>query len=71
MTIEKIKHAIKKLPPNELTEFRQWFEEYHAQTNKASDLAEMKATLKKLRGSFKGTGLTKALMKEKEFEKRY
>lgn len=62
MTINKIKQAIKKLPPNELIEFRQWFERFN-------EISEKKEHIKKLQGSLKGKGILQAFMKEKEFEK--
>jgi len=64
MTINKIKQAIKKLPPNELIEFRQWFEKFN-------EISEKQEHIKKLQGSLKGKGILKAFMKEKEFEKRF
>ncbi len=32
MTIHEIEQAITELPPNELARFREWFEEFDAQT---------------------------------------
>ena len=62
MIIEGIKQAIKKLSPNDLADFRQWFEKFN-------ELSEKKEHIKKLQGSLKGKGILQALMKEKEFEK--
>lgn len=85
MTLDEIKQAIKKLSPNELTHLRQWFEEYDNQLwdeqfeidaksgklDKIANKAITRGYLNKLRGSLKGKGLLKALMAEKEFEKKY
>lgn len=62
MTIDKIKQAIKKLPPNELTDFCQWFEKFN-------EISEKQEHIKKLQGSLKGKGILKSFMKQKEIEK--
>jgi hypothetical protein len=71
MNIEELKQAIVKLPPDELARFRDWLKEYEKNVN-AGELNDSKPpieeTLKKLRGSLKGTGALEALMEERRKE---
>lgn len=70
MDIEEIKQAIIQLPQDELARFRDWFTEYESNSSdaKSSDSEQFRATLKRLRGSLKGTGALKNLMKERRKE---
>ncbi len=68
MNIEEIQQAITKLSPDELARFRKWFKEYESNV-KAGELNDSKSpieeTLKRLRGSLKGSGALEALMEER------
>jgi len=71
MNIEEIQQAITKLSPEELARFREWFKEYESHV-KAGTLNDSKLpieeTLKRLRGSLKGSGALEALMEERRKE---
>lgn len=71
MNIEEVKQAIAKLSPDELARFREWFKEYESNI-KAGELNESKPpieeTLKRMRGSLKGSGALKTLMDERRKE---
>ncbi len=72
MNIQEIQQAITNLSPEELIRFRVWFKEYESNV-KSVELSDSQTPtrdlLKKLRGSFKGSGLMKALIKEKSKER--
>lgn len=70
MNIEEIKQAITKLPPDELSQFRDWFKKYegNATYDRQKDLEQLMKTLGGLRGSLKGKGVLKALMEERRKE---
>jgi len=70
MKIEDIQQAITKLPPDELTRFREWFREYeiNADTRELTDSKQIRETLRRLRGSLKGKGVLKTLMEERRKE---
>jgi hypothetical protein len=72
MKLEEIQQAITKLSPDELVRFRAWFKEYenNAKSGESKDSKEsIEDTLKKLRGSLKGTGTLKKLMDERRKER--
>lgn len=66
MNVEEIKQAISELSPVELAQFRKWFEEFE---NKRANNLSVEEQLARLRGSLKGKGMLKALLKEKKREK--
>lgn len=70
MNIEEIQQAISKLSPEESARFREWFKEYegNVRADDLNDSVQFKETLKRLRGSLKGTGILKALMEERRKE---
>jgi len=71
MNIEELKQAIRQLPPDELSRFREWFAEYDGKvkTDGVSDLQEsLDEKLKRLRGSLKGKGGLKTLVEERRKE---
>jgi hypothetical protein len=81
MNRHEIEQAITKLSPEELARFRQWFEKFYIKARnkqfeggKTVKLAitrlELEQHLDELRGSLKGKGLLKALMADKDLEKR-
>ena len=68
MNIEEIQQAITKLAPDDLARFRAWFKEYenNSKSGESNDPKEsIEDTLKRLRGSLKGTGALKTLMEER------
>ena len=70
MNRKEIEQAISELSPTELSQFRRWFETYYLMV--MDDHHERKLHVDKLRrGSAKGKGLLKALMADKDFEKKY
>lgn len=66
MNVEEIKQAISELSPEELTQFREWFEGFE---NKRANNESIEKRLARLRGSLRGSGLLKAYMEEKKSEK--
>ena len=66
MNVEEIKQAISELSPEELAQFREWFEEVE---NKGANIPTVEEQLTRLRGSLKGKGILKALLEEKKREK--
>ncbi len=71
MNIEEIKQAIVQLSPDDLSRFREWFIEYKNNINpgELNDSQEIfEETIKRLRGSLKGTGSLKSLMEERQKE---
>ncbi|MBK7452285.1 MAG: hypothetical protein IPJ46_00780 [Anaerolineales bacterium] len=70
MDIEELKQAITQLSPDELARFHDWFTEYVSNSTdaKSSDSEQFRETLKRLRGSLKGTGALKTLMEERRKE---
>jgi len=80
MNRREIQHTITK--SGELTRFRQWFDKYCSETsnkqyrgNKVAKLTithtEIEQHLDELRGSLKGKGFLKALMEDKDYEKKF
>jgi len=70
MNLEEIKQAIENLSPEELAHFRDWFKEYEVavDSRKVEDLQQLRETIKRLRGSLKGSGVLKAFMEERRKE---
>ena len=66
MTVEEIKQAISELSPEELTQFRKWFEEFE---NKRANISSVEEQLTRLRGSLKGKGILKSYLTEKQRDK--
>lgn len=50
MNVEEIKQAISELSPEELAQFRKWFEEFQ---NKRANIQSVEKQLTRLRGSLK------------------
>ena len=63
MNVEEIKQAISELSPEELAQFRKWFEEFQ---NKRANIQSVEKQLTRLRGSLKGKGILKAYLVEKQ-----
>jgi len=63
MNVEEIKRAISELSPEELTQFRKWFEELE---NKRAHTLTVEEQIEKLRDSLKGKGILKAYLAEKQ-----
>jgi hypothetical protein len=66
MNVEEIKQAISELSPEELAQFREWFEGFE---NKRANMLSVEEKLTRLRGSLKGKGILKAFLEEKKREK--
>lgn len=66
MNVEEIKQAISELSPEELAQFREWFEGFE---NKRANIPTVEEQLTRLRGSLKGKGILKAFLEEKKREK--
>lgn len=70
MNLEEIKQAVTNLAPDDLARFRKWFKnhENHVNAGELTDSKQIRETLKRLRGSLKGTGALKTLMEERRKE---
>lgn len=71
MNIEEIQQAITRLSPDDLTQLREWLREHEDKIKAGAPRdsnASIRERLRRLRGSFKGKGLMKALMEEKRRE---
>ena len=66
MNVEEIKQAISELSPEELAQFREWFEEFE---NKRANIPSVEEQLTRLRGSLNGKRILKAFLEEKKWEK--
>lgn len=66
MNVEEIKQAISELSPEELAQFRKWFEEFQ---NKRANKEPIEKRLNRLRGSLKGKGILKSYLTEKQRDK--
>ncbi len=70
MNLEEIKQAIAKLSSDDLARFREWFKEYESNImgSESKESKQIRETLRRLRGSLKGTGALKTLMEERQKE---
>ena len=71
MNIEEIQQAITELSPEELARFSVWFKEYenNAKVGVVNDSnPSIEETLKRLKGSLKGSGALKTLIEERRKE---
>jgi hypothetical protein len=82
MNRKEIEEAVTQLSPGELARFRQWFDKYYTKTSNSQDREnkttklnitrpEIEQHLDELKGSLKGKGLLKALMENKDYEKKF
>lgn len=68
MNLEEIQQAITRLSPDDLTQLHEWLREHEGRIKAGApgdSNASIRERLRRLRGSFKGKGLMKALMEEK------
>lgn len=70
MNLKEIKKAVTNLAPDDLARFHKWFKnhENHVNAGEITDAKQIRETLKRLRGSLKGTGALKTLMEERRKE---
>lgn len=70
MNLEDIKQAVTNLSSDDFVLFRDWFKKYesHVNAGEITDSRQIRETLKRLRGSLKGSGALKTLMEERQKE---
>lgn len=71
MRLNEIEDAVAKLSPDELADFRRWFQEFEQRKKSEETVSSQlpsRDDVRKLRGSLKGMGIMKAFIKERRKE---